>query len=123
MKKKGVTGGFTLIEVLIGLTIFLGITIPLIRYLTMLTIATTIKDQKNAYAILRGECAVMYKNQKFPQPSRIISIDNRVYEITCVAEKESILVDWTMSVKKEGKAIAALHGLLYIPTVEEKNLQ
>ncbi len=119
MKRNGTTGGFTLIEVLIGLTIFLGITIPLIRYLAMLSVATTVKDQKNAYAILRGECALMYKNQKLPEPLQVIKIDNRVYEVVFTGEKESILLNWSMSVKRTGKSIAAVHGLIYVPNEKD----
>ncbi len=102
MKRNLRSGGFTLLEVLVGLTIFLGVVLPLIRYLVIFTVSNTVRDRKNAYAILRSECAIMYKNHSLPSPSQIISVDNCAYEVTLNAQRESVLVDWTMHVKKSG---------------------
>lgn len=119
MKNYSKSKGFTLLEVLVGLAIFLGVVIPLIRYLVIFTVTNTVKDKKNAYSILRSECAIMYKNHKLPNPTKIVTIDNRAYEISFNAEKESVLVDWSMYIKKDGKSIASMHGLLFVPIMQD----
>jgi hypothetical protein len=122
MKIKGCSKGFTIIETLIGLSIFLCIIIPSIRYAEAIADSGSMKDQQIAYALLRGECCAMYKNQRIPPPSRLVAVDHREYEISFAAEKDSLLVDWTMTVQKAGKSIAFLRGLLYVPAKGSKPL-
>lgn len=122
MKRNLKSGGFTLLEVLVGLTIFLGVVLPLIRYLVIFTVSNTVRDRKNAYSILRSECAIMYKNHKLPSSAQIISVDNCAYEVTYNAQRDSVLVDWSMYIKKGGKSIASMHGLLFVPNGPEEKL-
>jgi hypothetical protein len=106
--------GVTLIEALIGLFIFMCILVPLVRFAGSSTESARIKDLKIATAVLRGECAVMYKNQKMPAAQRFITIDKSIYEISFASVHDSILADWSMSVAKAGRSLADVHGLLYV---------
>jgi hypothetical protein len=117
MKRKRADGGVTLVEALIGLVIFVSIAIPLIRYAASSANSGKVIDLKIASAILHGECAVMYKNQKLPLPQRFVTINNAVFEISSTAEKDSVMANWSITVKKAGKSIAGVHGLLYLPSV------
>jgi hypothetical protein len=113
VKKQTANSGVTLVEALIGLVVFMAIIMPLIRFAGSSQEAAKVKDLKIACALLRGECAVMYKNQKTPGPQRFVTIDKSVYEISFASAKDSILADWSMGVKKNGIFIAGVHGLLY----------
>jgi hypothetical protein len=150
MKRAFASSGVTLVEALIGLIIFMAIALPFIRHAVGYANSANVKDLKIACALLRGECAVMYKNQKMPQPQRLITIDNCVYEISSTVENDSAIVNrsanaiptgdsgrisdsssstgkmdslklssglfrWSMTVRKAGKPITGVHGLLYVP--------
>jgi hypothetical protein len=54
----------------------------------------------------------MYKNQTLPQTTRSVVIDKNTYEIVCNVKQDSILADWELSVKRTGKIISKIHGLL-----------
>jgi hypothetical protein len=114
LKKIITDSGVTLVEALIGLFIFMCILVPLIRFAGSSTESARIRDLKIASALLRGECAVMYKNQKMPSRQRFVTIDKSVYEISFASVNDSILADWSMSVKNNGKPLADVHGLLYV---------
>jgi hypothetical protein len=114
--------GFTILETLIGLFIFLGIALPIIRHAGFSSAEAEIKDRRIAYALLRGECAVMYRNQELPAPKRFLTVGKSVYEISCTAEKDSILMSWSMVVGRAGKSIASVHGLLYVPRMPYRKM-
>jgi hypothetical protein len=116
VNRRMTDSGVTLVEALIGLVVFMCLIVPLIRFAGSSAEASRVKDLKIASALLRGECAVMYKNQKMPVLQRIVTIDKSSYEISFASVSDSILADWSMSVKRDGKPIADVRGLLYVGT-------
>jgi hypothetical protein len=114
VKERAANSGVTLVEALIGLIVFMCLIIPLIRFAGSSTESAKIKDLKIACALLRGECAVMYQNRKMPISQRFMTIDKSVYEISFDSVHDSVMADWSMAVKKNGKPIAGVHGLLNV---------
>ncbi len=112
--KSGMPAGVTLIEALIGMFIFVAIALPLLRFAASSSDYSKPEDLRIACAILRGETAVMYGNQKLAPSRRFVTIDNAVYEVSDSVVMDSLVANWSMTVKKAGKTIAGVHGLLYV---------
>jgi hypothetical protein len=115
MKRLNSNRGLTLVEALIGLFIFVSIFLPLFRFAGPTANSSKVKDLKIACAILRGECEIMYKNHETPPKKRKVVIDKSTYDVEFDSKRDSMIVDWTLRVKRAGKQIAGLHGFLYEP--------
>lgn len=112
--------GVTLVEVLIGLVVFVGIALPLFQFQARLGNTGQVRDLYAAYALLRGESQVLYANGELPPASREVALNGIGYVVRCTHERDSQVVSWTMSVEKGEKRIAGITGLLYAPEGAER---
>ncbi len=121
MRRSDSNSGMTLLEVLIALLIFVGILLPLLRFVGPTANSSKVKDRKVAYAILKGESEVLYRNRMLPERQSQVCVDNTTYDVLFDSHTDSMMVDWTLSVNRQGKYLAGLHGLLYAPV--KRNLR
>lgn len=114
--------GYTLIEILVSMAVFLVIILPLLSYSSKLVFSTKARDLQTAYSLLKGECDIIYKNHVLPQEKREVKIGDIVYTIVCDYERDSVLTSWVLYVEKKKNIIAQIKGLAYIPEADiEKN--
>jgi type II secretory pathway pseudopilin PulG len=109
--------GMTLVEVIISIVILMIVTVPLYSFLGTMGTASKVHDLHIAYALLRGETAIMYKKHALPEKDLSVNIDGVDYTISCSEDsKDQGLVSWSMKVKKGNKSITGIKGLLYVPS-------
>lgn len=107
--------GYSLVEVMIGMSIFLVVIIPLLTYSTKTAFNTKASDLQIAYALLKGESDVIYSNNSLPPPEQEIKVGVRTYKICFHCTQDSLVTTWDLKVKKKNKTIAKIKGLSYIP--------
>ena len=105
--------GTTLIEVFVALTILGGGILALLRFGSGPRFWTVRQDAQTAYTILRGETDIMYANNALPPAMRTVHVGPKECIVRCIAEPDSPLVAWKMTVESEGRIIGSLSGLLF----------
>lgn len=113
--------GVTLIESMVGLAIFLGTIIPVLQYLVDIAADSDLKDLQSAYTLLKGECDILYKKNLLPDSITNIEIDGKNYDLIFTSEKDSIIAPWAMHVERNGKVIAGVKGLVFLPDCIDSN--
>ncbi len=107
--------GLTLVESVVGLVVFVVVVIPVMQFAGRLATSSKGADLQAAYAILKGECDVIYGVRRLPMPQeREIAVDGRQYILKCAHHPDTGLVSWTMAVRKDEKTIAGMSGLVYV---------
>ena len=109
---SGREGGLTLVECLVGLTVFAAGVLPLLLVQGRLSGASLAQDLCAAHTLLRGEVEVLYCTGKLPHPARSVVVGGRRYELVCGSTPDSAAVLWRMTVSREGRRVAGLEGLL-----------
>ena len=106
--------GFTLIEAITGLVIFVIVALPASQYLSRLCTSSRVRDMQCAAALLKGEIDILYANRAFPGKEREIDSGGRKYTILFSHEPDTGLVTWKMGVKSGGRHITHVSGMLYV---------
>jgi Tfp pilus assembly protein PilX len=107
--------GFTLIEAVTGLVVFLLVAIPSMQYAARLSMNTRATDMQAAFSLLKGETDILYKTKVFPEPGRNVTISKKAYTVSCARDADTGLVVWSMHVTRGEKHIAGVKGLIYVP--------
>ena len=66
--------GMTLVEVLVGMTVFAVGVLPLVLALGKASNASQVRDLYSAYALLEGEVDVIYRTGSLPEARRSVQL-------------------------------------------------
>ncbi|MBD3242908.1 MAG: prepilin-type N-terminal cleavage/methylation domain-containing protein [Chitinivibrionales bacterium] len=107
--------GMTLVEVLVGMTVFAVGVLPLLLVLGRAGNAAKVRDLCVAQALLEGELSIMESSGALPEAERSLNVSGRKYIVRCVVDTVEGCAQWCVRVERSGRSIGELRGLQALP--------